>query len=62
MKFLKELFKEDGTVSMMRLLSLISLLTGCALAIAGKDNSVMIFVTAAFSGKVAQKFVETKSK
>lgn len=60
MSFLKNLFSENGSISMMRLLSLISLLIGGYLALSGKDTCVSIFVLAAFGGKVAQKVVEAK--
>lgn len=58
MNFLSALFAENGSVSMMRVLSLLSLLIGGYLAIIGKDVSVSIFVLAAFTGKVAQKALE----
>lgn len=58
MRFVKELFSERGDVSMIRVMSLISLLTGCYLAIVGKDASVLIFVTAGFTGKIVQKRAE----
>jgi len=59
-QFIKDLFSENSSVSMMRLMALISLLIGGYLAIKGKDTSVVIFVTAAFGGKVIQKQIETK--
>ncbi len=62
MSWIKSLFSEEGNVSMMRVLSLVALLTGCGLAIAGKDTSVSVFVTAAFGGKVVQKLIENKIK
>jgi Na+(H+)/acetate symporter ActP len=58
MNFLKSLFSENGDVSMMRVLALLSLLIGAYLAISGKDTSVTVFVTAAFGGKFLQKAVE----
>ena len=58
MKCLKELFSEKSSISMMRVLSLLSLLTGAYLAIQGKDSSVSVFVYAAFAGKAIQKAVE----
>lgn len=58
MKFIKELFSESGSVSMMRVMSLISLLMGCYLASVGKDTSVSIFLSAAFLGKAGQKYFE----
>lgn len=62
MRFLKEMFNEKGNVSMMRVLSLISLLIGGYLAITGKDASVTVFVGAAFIGKAGQKFIETNNQ
>jgi Na+(H+)/acetate symporter ActP len=57
-QFIKDLFSENSSVSMMRLMSLVSLLIGGYLAIKGKDASVIVFVTAAFGGKVIQKQIE----
>jgi hypothetical protein len=56
--FLKSLFSEKGDVSMMRVLSLISLLIGGYLAIIGKDTSVSIFVLGALGAKAGQKIIE----
>ena len=61
MRLFKELFGETGDMSMMRLLCFISLIAGIILAFTGHDSSVMIFVTAAFGGKTAQKYIETKN-
>lgn len=58
MKVLKALFSENSDVSMMRVLSLISLLIGAYLALEGHDTSVAVFVLAAFGGKAAQKAIE----
>lgn len=45
----------------MRIMSVISLLVGAYLAIAGTDSTtVSIFVYAAFGGKAIQRFVEEK--
>ncbi len=53
------MFREDSPISMMRVMSLLALLAGIGLAIAGKDVGIVgIFVGAAFTGKVAQKLVE----
>ena len=64
------LLAEDSRVSMMRLMSLLALLIGAAIAVyglavdcdnlAGIAELVAIFVGAAFTGKVAQKFAESK--
>lgn len=61
MNFIKSMFSDKGDVSMMRVLSLISLLIGGYLAVTGKDTSVTVFVLAAFGGKVLQKQTEVKS-
>lgn len=58
MGFLKSLFSDSGDVSMMRVLSLLSLLIAGYLAISGHDTSVTVFVTSAFGGKVFQKVIE----
>lgn len=59
MRFIKELFSEEGQYSMVRLMAIISLLTGCYLAISGKDGATL-FVTSAFAAKVLQRHVEQK--
>ncbi len=61
MKFLRSLFSENGDVSMVRFMSLLSLIFGGVLALRGQDTSVLIFVGSAFSAKVAQKIIETKN-
>ena len=58
--FLRSLFSEKSDVSMIRVMSLASLIIGAYLALKGQDSCVVIFVSAAFSGKVAQKFIESK--
>lgn len=61
MNFLKDLFSEEGNYSMVRLMAFISLLTGCYLAIVGREtNLVSIFVTSAFAAKLLQKHIETR--
>ena len=63
MKFIRDLLSEKGDVSMMRVMALISLCVAAGLAIAGHDiGSVMVFITAAFGGKVGQKALENKGK
>lgn len=62
MQFIKDLFSDDSGASMMRVMALISLLVGAYLAIIGKDSSVAIFVTSAFSAKLIQKHIETRKK
>jgi hypothetical protein len=59
MRWLKSLFSEEGSVSMVRLMAIISLLTGCYLAIIGKDGA-NLFVTSAFGAKVLSKHLETR--
>lgn len=61
MKFLSSLFSENGDVSMLRVMALLSLCFGAYLAIIGKDTSVGIFVGGAFAAKVGQKIIETKT-
>jgi hypothetical protein len=66
--FLSKLFSEDGGVSMMRVMSILSLLAGIAIAFVGLgkvpvDYSGIALLTsaflgAAFGGKVMQKRVE----
>ena len=58
MSFLISLFSEKSDISMMRVLSLISLIIGAYLAISGHDASVSIFVGSAFAGKAVQKAIE----
>lgn len=70
MKWIKDLFSEKSDVSMMRVMSLISLLTAVSISIAGMckvapDYSGLsmlcgAFLGAAFMGKVTQKSVEPK--
>lgn len=62
MNFIRDLFSEKSNVSMMRVLSFISLLLGAYLAVKGQNESVSIFVYAAFGGKAVQKYIETTAK
>jgi hypothetical protein len=67
--WVKDLFSEKGSISMMRVLSLTSCVTAVAIAIIGvvkpsPDYSGLsllcgTFLTAAFTGKVMQKRIET---
>jgi uncharacterized membrane protein YiaA len=68
-EFLSKMISESNDVSAMRIMSAFSLLVGSAIAIVGlymqKDLNqlstlCMVFVGAAFGGKVAQKFGENK--
>jgi len=54
------IFSEDSDISIMRVMSVISLLIGGYLALKGQDASVSTFVYAAFAGKAVQKYIETK--
>lgn len=56
---MKELFSESSSISMMRVMALISLMASIGLAYAGKPG-YEVFVLAAFGGKVAQKVAEVK--
>jgi hypothetical protein len=66
--FFSQLFSENGRVSMMRVMSIISLLAGVGVAFVGLDKTpvdysgislvVSVFLGAAFGGKVMQKRVE----
>ena len=69
--FIANLFKENGDVSSIRVMSMISLLIGGYIAIQGlhsdkplNDVAILcgVFVGAAFTGKVMQKAVELKQK
>jgi drug/metabolite transporter superfamily protein YnfA len=60
MHFLRTLFSEKSDISMMRVMSLISLLIGGYLAVKGHDTSVSTFIYAAFGGKFIQKYIENK--
>jgi len=64
MNFIKKLLSEDGSISTMRLMSLISLIVGCTIGILGllrgKDFTGVaaicsVFVVSAFGGKALQK-------
>jgi len=59
-RFLLAMFSENSQVSMMRVMCLLALLIAGYLALKGQNNSVPIFVTAAFGGKAAQKYIELK--
>lgn len=67
---IKKLFSENSDVSCMRLMAIVSLTIGGALAFVGllqdRDLGSLaalcgVFVGAAFGGKVTQKFAETRS-
>jgi hypothetical protein len=68
-RWFKQLFSESSGVSMMRVMSFISLMAGCALAFvcigkspidySGISLLVSVFLSAAFGGKVMQKRIES---
>lgn len=62
MKFLKALFSEESDISIMRIMSVISLLAAIYLAIKGSNESVPTFVYAAFGGKAVQRFIEEQQQ
>lgn len=71
MKFLKELLSENGTISTMRLMSIIALIVGAILAmyglyegrdLAGVAQLSAVFVGSAFAAKFTQKLIETPKK
>lgn len=67
-EFFKKLFSENGGISMMRVMSLLALLAGIAVAFVGLNKVpidysgislvVSVFLSAAFGGKVMQKRIE----
>lgn len=59
-RWLRELFSEKGSVSSMRVMAMLCVLTAIALAFLGKDTNVLIFLTAGMAGKVSQKWTESK--
>jgi hypothetical protein len=69
MKILKELFSEGSSLSVLRVMALIALLSGTCIAFYGIHEArdlggiaevCSVFVGAAFAGKVGQKYLETK--
>lgn len=61
MNLIKQFFSENSDISVMRIMSVLSLIAGIALAIIGKPADVVsIFVYAAFAGKAAQRYFESK--
>ena len=62
MNWIKDMFSESSDVSMMRVMSLMSLIIGAYLALTGHDTSVSVFVYAAFGGKAVQKYIEAKKE
>lgn len=63
MNLLEKIFSEKSDISVMRIMSVFSLLLGACLALAGRDASIVsIFVFSAFTGKAAQRYIETKDQ
>jgi hypothetical protein len=62
MSAIRELLGETGDLSMMRVMSLLALLTAIVLAFTGHDSSVVLFLTASFGGKISQKYIENNTK
>ena len=59
MKLVKEFFSENSEISIMRIMSVLSLIIGAGLAIGGYEyNIVAIFVYSAFAGKAVQRYAE----
>lgn len=56
------LSEEDGSASTMRVMAILSLISAIVLAFLGKDHSVTVFVTSAFSAKIVQKHIEKSSQ
>lgn len=71
-EFLRNLFSENGSVSAMRVMSLICIFASCGIAIYGLNRPVIdysgltllcgTFLSAGMGGKVLQKSQEVKSK
>lgn len=63
-QWLKDLFSESSTVSAMRVMAMMALVFACYIAAYGVYTSkdvtalVSLFLGCAFTGKVAQKFIE----
>ena len=63
MKFLQSLFSESGSVSMIRVLSLMVVITACVISVVkghSEINVITALLAAGFGGKVIQKAVEKK--
>lgn len=61
-KILVAMFSEDSSISMMRVMCFTALLIAGYLALKGQNDTVGVFVAAAFSGKAVQKYVELKNQ
>ncbi len=63
MNIFEKIFSEDSNISVMRIMSVMSLLAGVVLACVGKSSDIVsIFVYAAFAGKAAQRLIESKEE
>ncbi len=62
MSLFDKLFSEKSDTSIMRIMAVTSLIIGAVLAFKGHNECVGVFVCAAFTGKVAQRFIESKEK
>lgn len=63
LSWIKSLFSEDSSVSMMRVMSFICCLTACKLALDKGPDEISVIIAllgAAFGGKVSQKMLEVK--
>lgn len=59
LEFIRELFDENGKVSMMRMLSLIVVVSGCILAFQSKDASLVLgMLGLGLGAKIGQKVME----
>lgn len=68
-EFIKQLLSESGSISMVRVMSLVSLIIGSIIGLYGISHSkdlsgvaqlCAVFVGSAFAGKVGQKIMENK--
>ena len=60
-KIFDKLFSETSDTSVMRVMSIMSLIAGIVLACIGKNADVIsIFIYAAFGGKAVQRYFEGK--
>lgn len=66
-QFLRDLFVDSSGVSMMRLLCLLCVLTGCVIALYetknGTDNIgiISVLIGTGITGKVGQKWIESSN-
>lgn len=56
-----KIFSENSDISVMRIMSVLSLIAGIILAAIGKPAEIVnIFIYSAFVGKAAQRYFESK--